>query len=201
MSNSSDGYWGTFLLWTSHQKMRNCPFLPVMNRAVHAAVYFWCFISLQLCCLGVFLSVPWRWVSSAFSKLPTQWQRSKLKHCDFNRELPETSLDTEKLHVQLNVFLLFYLLYLRGLSLISTNILHCWSNAPGTRWWGNLRNTLVRMKLLFIHQRGERVGVGRAWSEGHSSCSADCLSGGCANGDGQMLSAYPIYKKHRWLSA
>lgn len=60
----------------------------------------------KLCCLGVSLSVPWRWVSSAFSKPPTQWQRSKLKHCESNRELLETSLHAEKVCLQLNIFLL-----------------------------------------------------------------------------------------------
>lgn len=79
--SSPGGPWRKHLPWANNKEIGNHPSAPLRSCAVRAVVYFQHFIPLTLCCQGVFLSVLWRWVSSAFSKPPTQWQRSKLKHC------------------------------------------------------------------------------------------------------------------------
>lgn len=181
------------LLWASHWKTRSCPFPPLMDFTARAIVYFWHFISLKLCCLGVSLSVPWRWVSSAFSKPPTQWQRSKLKHCDSNRELLETSLHTEKIHLQLNVFLLFCLMIYRGYLNLHQN-----TSIPDQMSWGSVLVGICRTFLWsWICSSYTRVEVmlARHKMRVAAGCTADCLVlGGYGS---QILSANAAFRSLR----
>lgn len=170
------------------------PFVPLRNGAVHAIVYFRHFTSLKLCCQGVFSSVPWRWVSSAFWKPPTQWQRSKPKHYVLFQKVTrnfslcrETTSPLRRLPFLPVVFIkviFSFQLYQR-----------CWSNISGIRAGGGLESTLVLRKSLFLLQR---VG-GKAWVQGslpavvQADVGWQCLQW-------QMLSAYFIYKMHMWLS-
>lgn len=174
-----------------HQK----PFVPLRNGAVHAVVYFRHFTSLKLCCQGVFLSVPWRWVSSAFWKPPTQWQRSKLKHYVlFQKVTRNFSLCRETTSPLRHLPFFLPVVFIKVI--FSFQLYQgWWSNVSGIRAGGGLESTLVRRWSLFLLRRG----AGKAWVQGslpavvQADVGWQCLQW-------QMLSAYLIYKMRMWLS-